>query len=142
MREEFRLRLANEYRYAVTKMQQAPDLNKKMYYFSAFFGEGQRVLNWEWDRDLALIYTVTQFVHTQINMIVQVPGLGQTLPIDWITLCDKLGNTASELASYFEKKENQTNREDLLQILGVLAEIGYAVNGNGSYLLEKGSFTI
>jgi len=138
MHKEFRQRLAKEYRYAVTKMKESPQPARKLFYFSVFFGEAQRVLNWEWNRDLALIHMVTQHVHTQINNTTQVPGLGQLLPIDWTTVYDKLTQVASELAVYFEKTEDEDSREELCQILGRFAEIAYVVSGNGSYLYEKG----
>ena len=138
MREEFRQRLAKEYRYAVTKMQEVPQPANKLFYFSVFFGEAQRVLNLEWNRDLALIYTVTQHFYTQINTTIQMPGMGQVLPIDWTTIYDKLTQVSSDLTAYFENPENKDSREELCQILGRFAEIAYAVNGNGSYLCEKG----
>jgi hypothetical protein len=141
MREEFRQRLGNEYRYAVTKMQETPDSSRKLFYFSAFFGEAQRILNWEWDCDLALIYAITLHVYTQFSTPTQVPGF-RALPINWKDLYEKLTQVASDLATHFEKTGNQDNKEELLQIFEVLAEIAYAVSGNGSYLLEKGSFKV
>lgn len=137
MREEFRKRLAEEYRYAVTKMQEAKDPAKKLFYFSVLFGDAQRTLNWEWNRDLTLIYTVTQHVHTQINAVRQLPT-EQIFPIDWASLFEKLTQISSDLATYFEKAENEGSTEELHQILGHFAEIAYAVSGNGSYLHEKG----
>ena len=138
MHEEFRQRLVKEYRYAVTKMQESPQLPRKLFYFSVLFGEAQRVLNWEWNRDLALIHLVSQHLHTQINTTIQMPGLGQTLPIDLTTVFDKLTQVTSDLATYFEKAENEGSREELYHILGHFAEIAYAIGGNGSYLYEKG----
>jgi hypothetical protein len=134
MRKEYRQRLAKEYRYAVTKMQEAQPA-KKLFYFSVFWAEAQRVLNFEWERDLSLIYTVTHHVHTQITA--QAPISGQ-LPIDLATAYEKLTQVASDLAAYFEKTENENTGEELCQLLGRLAEIAYVVSGNGSYLYEKG----
>jgi hypothetical protein len=142
MREEFRQRLAKEFRYAVTKMQDAKQPANKLFYFSVFFGEAQRVLNWEWDTDLVFIHMVTQQVHTQINAPMQVPGLLQTLPVDWSAIFDKLTQVSSDLAAYFEKAQNEGNKEELHRILGSFAEIAYAVSGNGSYLQEKGAFKL
>jgi hypothetical protein len=143
MRKEYRTRLAKEYRYAVIKMQEAKDPAKKLFYFSVLFGEAQRVLNWEWDTDLALIYTITQHAHTQINSpMIAMPQLGQTLPIDWTIVYDRLTQFASELTTYFEKAENEGTKEELYGILGHFAEIAYAVSGNGSYLYEKGIIKI
>ncbi len=142
MREELRQRLATEYRYAAAKMQEVTQPTNKLFYFSVFFGEAQRVLNWEWNTKLALIYTVTQHTHTQFNTTIQVPGLGQALPIDWTNVYDKLTEVSSDLAAYFEKSENSNSEEELHRILGHFAEIAFAVSGNGSYLHEKGSFKL
>lgn len=142
MRKEFRQRLAGEYRYAATKMQEATQPIQKLFYFSVLFGEAQRVLNWEWDTDLALIHMVTQQAHTQINAVVQGPGALQTLPVDWKAILDKLPQLASDLATYFEQMGKKSGKEELCRILGLFAEITYAVSGNGSYLHEKGAFKL
>jgi hypothetical protein len=133
-------RLAKEYRYAVTKMQETPQPVKKLFYFSVFFGEAQRILNWEWDRYLALVHLVTQQLHTQVNVAMQNPSLGQALPFDWKSFFDKLTEASSDLAAYYEKENH--DKEELCQILGRLAEISYVVGGNGSYLYEKGIIKI
>jgi hypothetical protein len=137
MRKELKQRLAKEYRYAVTKMQEVKQPAQKLYYFSVFFGEAQRVLNWEWDRELVLIYSVTQHVHTQFNTTMQIPAFG-VFPIDWDSVYEKLTNTASDLATYYEKADDDNSRKEMHQTLGRLAEIAYAISGNGSYLYEKG----
>lgn len=142
LREELQQRLVEECHYAVIKMQEVKQPAKKLFYFSVFFGEAQRLLNWEWNTDLALIHIVTKHVHTQINTILQVPGLGQPLPIDLTIVCDILTQTAADLVTYFEKAENEGSKEELYQIIGHFAEIGYAVSGNGSYLCEKGSLKL
>ena len=142
LHEEFRQRLSKEYGYAVTKMQEVVQPAKKLFYFSVCFGDAQRVLNWEWNADLALIYMVTQQVYMQINATMQVPGLGQTLPLDLTVIFDKLTQVTSDLATYFEKAESDGSKGELCQILGCFAEIAYAVSGNGSYLYEKGLFKL
>jgi len=139
--ENLRKRLAEEYRYAVTKMQAVTPLANKLYYFSVFFGEAQRVLNFEWDRDLVLIYTVTQQVHAQFNVTIQTPALG-VLPVDWATVSEKLTQAASDIATYYEKAENDDTREEMYQALGRLTEVSYVISGNGSYLCEKGFFKL
>jgi hypothetical protein len=140
MYEEYRQRLAKEYRYAATKMQEVSEPARKLFYFSVLFGEAQRVFNWEWSTDLALIHLITQHVHTQINVPMQTPGLLQALPIDWSAILDKLTQAASDLATYFEKAENEDSKEELYRILGYLTEVAYSLTGNGSYLYEKGAF--
>ncbi len=142
MRKELRQRLAKEYRYAVTKMQEAKPYPKKLFYFSVFFSEAQRLVNREWDSNLALINMVTQQVHTQINTAMQNPAIGEVLPIDWTMVYDRLALIATDLTVYFERTEDEDNQEGLCHILGRLAEIAYAVSGHGSYLHEKGTFKL
>jgi hypothetical protein len=137
MHKEYRQRLATEYRYAVSKMQEAQPA-RKLFYFSVIFGEAQRVLNLEWNRDLALIYTISQNAYAQINNAIQTPGLGQVLPIDWTMVYEKLTQVADDLAVYYEKAESDDTKREICQILGRLVEISYAISGNGSYLYEKG----
>jgi hypothetical protein len=137
LNKELQQRLAKEYSYAATKMQEATQPARKLFYFSVLFSEAQRTLNWQWDRDLALIYTVTQFAHTQINNMMQASMVNQALPTDWALIFDKLTLVVSDLASYLENAESNDN-EKLVQLLGRFAEITYAVLGNGSYLYDKG----
>lgn len=137
MRKDFRERLAKEYRYAVTRMQQETQPAKKLFYFSIFFGEAQRMLNLEWDRDLVLTFMVTQQVYTQINAATQTSSILQ-LPIDGSIIYEQLTSISFDLAACFEKTENKVNKEELYKTLGRLAEINYLATGNGSYLYEKG----
>ena len=141
LREEFRERLLKEYNYAANKMQETPNPVRKIFYFSVFFGEAQRVLNWEWKTDLALIYVVTRHVHTQLNGswsdYIKQPEL---MPIDWNAIFAKLTQVASDLTAYIEKGKD--NKEELCTIMGQFAEVEYSVSGNGSYLYEKGAFTL
>lgn len=139
MRKELRQRLAGEYRYAVTKMQEAKQPTQKLFYFSVLFGEAQRVLNWEWDTDLALVYIVTHYTHTQINAALAPPAM-QTFPTDWKIIFDKLPQVASDLATYYE--QDKDDKGELCRILGLFSEIAFAVFGNGSYLHEKGAFKL
>ena len=138
LRKELQRRLAGEYRYAVIKMQEVQPA-RKLFYFSVFYGEAQRVLNFEWNRDLALIYAVTYYVYTQINAAMLQASAPTPLPIDWTAVYDKLTLVASDLAAYLEKAENDDG-EALCQILGRFAEISFFVSGNGTYLYEKGAF--
>ena len=140
MREELRLRLAAECRYAVTKMREAPDVSKKMFYFSAFFGEAQRLLNLEWDRNVVLIFIVTQQAYTQINT--QLPFLGSVLPIKLETVFEELTKNAEGLTAYLEKDPKRAGEDELCQILARFAEITYATQGNGSYLYERGKLKL
>ena len=135
LREELRQRLVKEYRYAATKMEESPQPARKLYYFSVLYGEAQRVLNFEWNRDIALIHITSQSAYTHINTLMQLPNAGNT-PFDTSAVFTALTQAVSDLATYLEKTEDNT--EELYQILGRFAEISYVATGNGSYLYEQG----
>jgi len=138
MRKELRKRLASEYRYAVTKMNEDTQPAKKMFYFSVFFSEAQRSTNWEWDSSLSLMHVVVQHAHTQITNAMNNAAIGQIVPTDWKTVHDRLASVANDLAAYFERAEDED--KELFSILCRLMEVSYAVSGHGSYLHEKGTF--
>jgi hypothetical protein len=140
MREELRQRFATECRYAVNKMMEVADVSKKMFYFSAVFGEAQRLLNLEWDRNVVLVFIVTQQAYNQIN--VQLPLLGSVLPIKLETVFEELTKNAAALADYLEKDSQRAGDDELCQILARFAEITYATQGNGSYLYERGKLKL
>lgn len=128
-------RLANEFAIAVTKMQETNDIVQKVYFFSAFYGETQRVLNWEWDRDLALMFVVLHDAYQQLTVRLQASdriGPGK-FPAG---LFDALTQVAQDLTNYVSA--GQDNDEEFASLLGRIAELGYAVTGNGNYLYEKG----
>ncbi len=135
LQEPFRQRLATEVRYAADRMQQESSPARKLFYFSVLFGEAQRILNWQWDRDLAIIHALAQQAYGQTNA--QLPTYGSQVPTDGMFILDQLTKVTSDLAEYLEKSED-TSREQLFEIIGRLAEVGYAAGGNGVYLYEKG----
>ncbi len=138
LQKELRQRLAKDYRFAAIRMQQEKQVARRLFYFSVFFSEAQRALNLEWDRDLVLVQLIGQQVHAQMSALTQTPALLASLPIDPQKLLDQLTRVASDLAAYFEEREDAANKEALFQILGSLAEVGYVAGGNGAYLYEKG----
>lgn len=138
--KDIKQRIANEFRYVATKMEEMENPNRKLFYFSAIFGETGRSLNWEWNTDIAFIHMVTSNVYQQINNQIQQPVVLQSLPINWESIFDKMTLLVSDLAVYFEKAKN--SKKELYHILCGFAEISYAVSGNGSYLQEKGAFKL
>jgi len=137
MKTENEHRLVQEYLYAAQKMQEAPQPLKKLFYFSVLFSEAQRVLNQEWDRDLALIFAVSNHTYTQVHNSMQT-GQMTILSINWEIVFKKMTQAAMDIGAYYGKKEKLRSKEELMATLGVLSEVAYAVSGNGSYLAEKG----
>lgn len=125
-------RLAKEFRFAAKKMQEASNPTQTLYYFSAFHGEASRILNWEWNRDVALMFIVLRQVHQEFTGRSQSP-----IPIKPPErLFEALTQAAQELANYVS--EEKDNTEEFKSLMGRFAELAFVVTGNGSYLFDKG----
>jgi len=139
--ESLRKRLAAEFDFAAQQMAKSPDLVTKLYFYSAFFGEVERVLNQQWDANLSLLHLVLFYSHTTMmartNMLItgadRVIGIPNEFP-------DALTKTAAELASLFQSEDVDEGK--LLMILSRLAELAYVTQGNGHYLYLKGKIKL
>jgi len=133
--EEFRNRLVNEFRLALAHMAEAESPAQYIFYYSIFYGEIVRVLNWHWDETLALIWSNVQHTHQAIATSVSATAAGNTavaLPKEFY---DAVTRTSSALTDHVE---NNGDDAELCRILGRLAELTYSSTGNGYYLLQKG----
>ena len=134
--DELRSRIATEFQYAVDRMRSADDAHAKLYYYSAFFGEISRILNFHWDRDLALVHLVLSGTHSQVAGMAHNISTGRERAVKIsVEHIEALINTTSELARYFETGGTDS---ELYSLLGRIAEIGYASTGNGWYMLQRG----
>jgi hypothetical protein len=132
-------RLSDELRFATGHMAEADSPQEKLYYFSVFFGETVRVLNWQWDEDIALIWAITQHVHQAISNRMQLHSQGVgviTVPRE---VFDALTRESIALVDWIDKKGEKS---ELCEIVAAFSEIIYATTGNGFYLLRKGHFTL
>lgn len=132
---ELQQRLAEEYRYAANKISESKDPNRILYYFSIFYGEAQRILNFQWDADLALIHMATHYIYNNARALIQSPN-ASIIPFNAKVFFDGLAQIASDIAEYFETGKDNIN--ELHDILGRIAKIGYTTTGNGAYLFERG----
>ena len=136
---ELNKRLKDEMRLAVDKMVETENPNQMLYYFSVFFGEATRVLNWQWDEDLVLIWTIGQNVHGALNQRLQAITQGERVITITKPYFDALKRQAITLVEWVEKEGNKT---ELCDIMAGLAKIIYATTGNGFYLLDKGFISL
>lgn len=133
--DEFRDRLVSEFRLAVAKMAEAEAPQQYIFYYSIFFGELVRVLNWHWDETLALIWSNVQHAHQAITSRVNATAQGDIVVALSKEFFDAVTQTSTALVDYIEKNGDEA---ELCHILGRLAELTYATTGNGYYLLQKG----
>jgi len=117
-------------------MSETSNPQEKLYYFSVFFGEATRILNWHWDRDLALIWLVSQQVQQQTAA-----AISRSEPVIRLSgeFFEVLTQTSVELADYIERKGTE---EELCILMGRLAELAFVTTGNGYYLLQKGNIKL
>jgi len=133
--ESIRERLRNEFRFAVDSMAAAPDLAKKLFFFSALYGEANRSLNEHWDTELALVHLVLVSAHRDISgRISQPPPLSGEVPQE---LPEALTKAAADLVELFEDSKQDTAK--LYEVLARIAEVAYTATGNGNYLYLKGA---
>lgn len=133
--KNLRSKLVSEFRYAAERMGEAEAPAEKLYFFSVLFGEATRVLNWHWDRELALIWFVTQQAQQVIASREQSIKQGDPivrLPNEYFQALTK---NVAELADYVEQEGNE---QQLLEIIGKFAELTYMTTGNGFYLAQRG----
>ncbi len=139
--DALKTRLAEEFGFAAEKMAKSPDLLTKLYFYSAFYGEIERVLNQQWDADLSLLHLVLASSHaaiqTRANLVLQgadrVVGIPDEFP-------DALTKTVTALAVLFQGEDIEKNT--LSKILARLAELTYVTQGNGHYLYLKGKIKV
>ncbi len=138
--DALRNRLAREFRFAADGMAGSPDMQQRLYFFSVFYGELNRVLNLSWSPELVLAHTVLKETTQQISGRVNTPTVGT--PNDGIPkgLSEAVDRLANDLADCFAAPEVEEAK--LYQALARAAELGYVATGNGYYLYLKGAIKI
>ena len=134
-------RLAKEFRFAADKMAETASIQRKLYFYSAFFGEASRVLNQVWDSELSLLHLVVQSSHRQINgrAVAFASGADRITELPE-TLPETLDKVADDLASVFEA--NVIDSDKLNRTMQKIADLSYASTGNGYYLYVRGTLKI
>lgn len=127
----------DEIRFVVGKMESTSDTQEKLYFFSAVFGQAQRIINFEYDPELLFINQVTQLVHNMINSRSTLIKLGQdaTIPIT-DGLFESLEGALGELADSLEKKSESYSA------LQKMVTAAYTTTGNGHYMYLKGKIKL
>ena len=117
-------------------MRKEPNVEKKMYYFSAAHGITSRTYRYSFSKDVLLADFVLQACHQTINgCIHRLKSGDQTVVFD-DKLFDKLGDSLKLLILKLESEESiQEPLEDMLTI-------SFSISGPGNYLKEKGMIKI
>ena len=133
--------LSKEFRFIATRLTKTTSLETKLYFFSAFYGEANRALNYYWDSELALLHLVLQSVHQQITARMGALSRRAERPVAIPNeLIPALDQVALDLATLFELEKMDSQM--LYKILCRISELGYSATGNGYYLYTKGELKI
>jgi len=123
--------------FVVQKMKAAEDPSTKLYFFSAAYGVAFRILNIQFDPELAFIHQVLNMAYTMINGRVTALSQGQDRPIRIPEeLFDRLEEALEEMVTKIEQGE-QT-----YPVLQKISNLAFSTTGNGYYLYLKGLLTI
>lgn len=137
--KSMRKRLADELRAVANGMQADSDPFKRLFLFSAAYGEASRLLNAAWDAELALLHMVLQGTHHAMNNRVgAIAGGAERAIVLPGNLLDELTTATTELADVIHDGRD----DELLRILARFAELAFITTGNGYYLYFKGAIQI
>jgi len=124
--------LLDEIDYVIKNMKSTQEPGKKLYYFSAIYGCALRIINIEFDPELAFIHHVTNMAYGQINASlssVNKTGATATIPEN---IFESLEKALADLGKAIEANQKT------YPILERIANIAYSSSGNGYYLYLKG----
>ncbi len=121
---------------AIKHMKSVNTLEEKLFFLSAVYGAAHRIMNIQYDSELAFIHHVVNAAYgmMQANLVSIKQGQGvNTFPKD---VFDKLENALEELVVRIEKGEKT------YPVLEKISNLAYSTTGNGYYLYLKGTITV
>ena len=126
----------DEVRTALNHMRNANTPQEKLFFLSAVHGSAFRIMNIQFDAELAFIHNVINaaygMMQSNLTSIRQGQGVN-TFPKD---VFDKLEDALEELVVKIEKGEKT------YPVLEKISNLAYSTTGNGYYLYLKGMLTV
>jgi len=121
---------------AIKHMKSVNTLEEKLFFLSAVYGAAHRIMNIQYDSELAFIHHVVNaaygMMHANLVSIKQGQGVN-TFPKD---VFDKLENALEELVVKIEKGGKT------YPVLEKISNLAYSTTGNGYYLYLKGMLNL
>jgi len=124
--------LIDEINFACDGMESSDSPFVKMYFFSAAFGAVHRIMNIEFDPELAFVHEVLRRAYEQVNGRLTIAAQGR----EELGLPDKLfSRLEDELRGLAKQIEDGQRTYPVLERISNLA---YSSTGNGYYLYLRG----
>jgi hypothetical protein len=134
--QKYKDTIVKELEFAIKKIDQAPTIEAKLYYFSAVHGILNRILNLEYTEELLLAFYITNETLRMFQQRHAAFKAGDTA----IRLTDEQLLGLSRITGEFlEAIRNDGSVEEVLKKYVLLL---YSTTGNGYYLMEKGVLKI
>ena len=124
---------ANEIDFVLQRMKESNDTSAKLYFFSGVYACAFRIINIEFDPELAFVHHVLQTAHQQINARITMLQQGQDRAIG---LPNKLFARLEEALE--EMKARIKQGEETYPALQTISNLAFSTTGNGYYLYSKG----
>lgn len=130
-------RFTDEIDFVVGQMKRSNDAMTKIYFFSAVHGMAHRIINMEFDPELAFIQSILSAAFNTINGRLGILSQGQErgagIPEN---LFSRLEEALEEMAGNIRRGENT------YPVLERISNLAYSTTGNGYYLYLKGLLTV
>jgi hypothetical protein len=125
--------LRKEFEFAIKKMEEDPQAENKLYYFTAIFSMIQRIFNVEFDPELVFTHFVLTATYTAANQRLTSMKSGAEQPLTLAkNFFPQLVELTKELWTTIEKDENP------YEVLKQISLLAFSTSGNGFYLQQKG----
>ena len=128
--------LIKELRFIAKKINEEPNLEKKIFFFSATYGVTSRIMKMSFQRELLL----SDFIFTQTHQLMaerfnQIKKGETVIPMEEHVF-KKIAIKIAQMADRIEKNE------PFYDIIELILTIGFSLNGPGHYLSLKGQLTL
>ena len=126
-------RFTDEINFVIKNMKNTDNPTEKLYFFSAGYAMAQRIINLEYEPELAFIQQVLQLVYNMVNARLLAMSMRQEAGV---SIPDGLFSSLEEaLEEMVDRIEQGVETYPALQRIVNLA---YSTTGNGYYLYLKG----
>jgi len=127
----------DEVGFVIERMKEAKDPATKLYFFSAAYGVANRIMNIEFDPELAFMHNVLNAAYGTINGRVIALSSGQETGVGIpVKLFARLEEALEEMINKIQQGE------ETYPVLEKISNLAYSTTGNGYYLYLKGLLSI
>ena len=134
---EMQERFIDEVNFVIKNMKNTDNPTEKLYFFSAGYAMAQRIINLEYEPELAFIQQVLQLVYNMVNARLIAISARQEIGI---SIPDNLFTSLEEA---LEEMVNRIEQDaETYPALQKMVNLAYSTTGNGYYLYLKGMIKV